>query len=195
MQPSRGPRSRVAVPLRPPPRAPSGPPRSGALPLAVGSRLVDEASEESEVLARLGMPEDADGEAPRRILERLDGAVVGAGRREETLAESVEPLMVVRLHGGPVAEERRDLRPGLDVDLVVGEHARRVLVVLVADLIRKVLEEIAAPGDVQHLGAATDREQRHVAFERGAHERELGLVPVANEPERLLVRVLAVELG
>ena len=50
---------------------------------------------------------------------------------------------------------------------MVGEHARRVPVLLVPDHLGQVLDEIAAERDVQHLASATDRQHRHVALERG----------------------------
>ena len=72
---------------------------------------------------------------------------------------------------------------------------RVVLVLLVADDVGKVLDEIAAAGDVQHLAPSADGEHRHVAIERSLEQRELGVVPLPRDAERLLVRLLAVELG
>jgi hypothetical protein len=39
-----------------------------------------------------------------------------------------------------------------------------------------VLDDVAAPGDVQHLEAATDREHGQIPLERRLQERELALV-------------------
>ena len=51
--------------------------------------------------------------------------------------------------------------------------AQRVAVVLVADDVGHVLDQRAAGGDVHHLHAAADAEQRQVALERAAAERHL----------------------
>ena len=59
------------------------------------------------------------------------------------LAQPAEALVVVRLDG-PVAQERRQSRALAHVDLVVGEDARRVLVLLVPHDLGQVLDEVAA---------------------------------------------------
>ena len=69
-----------------------------------------------------------------------------------------------------------------------------VLVLLVPDDLRQVLDEVAAAGDVQHLAPAADCEDRHVALERALEQRELGVVAPADDAGGLLVRFLAVEL-
>ena len=51
-----------------------------------------------------------------------------------------------------------------------------MLVPLVTHLLRKVLNEVAAARDVEELGTAADGQNGHVPLERGAEERELGLV-------------------
>ena len=63
-----------------------------------------------------------------------------------------------------------------------------------ADAVRDVLLDAAAECHVQHLGAAADREHRQVARERGLHQRELEVVALADDPDRLGVRVGAVQL-
>ena len=122
-----------------------------ALRLPVRPRLVDERAEEGRVLAFLRVPEHADGEALVRILDRLERPVVGPRRLDEPVADRPEALVVVRLDRGALAEQRAEPRPLLHVDLVIGEDARRVLVLLVADDVRQVLDEVAAARDVQHL--------------------------------------------
>ena len=52
------------------------------------------------------------------------------------------------------------------------------------DLRRDVLHERAAAGDVQHLHAAADREDRQVARARRAHQRDLELVALRAPPRR-----------
>ena len=45
-----------------------------------------------------------------------------------------------------------------------------------AELVRNVLDERAAAGDVQHLDAAADCEQRKVGFDRSSRQLELVVV-------------------
>ena len=82
-----------------------------------------------------------------------------------------------------------------DLDPVVGEDARRVLVPLVADDLGKVLDEVAAAGDVQDLAPAADGQHGHVARERALEERELGAVALGPYAVRLRVRLGAVGVG
>jgi len=73
--------------------------RESAAPLVpVARRFLDERLEELHVLARLGMPQDAEGETPRRILDRLDGAVVRMRGGAQAVTEPAETLVVMRLH-------------------------------------------------------------------------------------------------
>src|SRR5437016_5637710 len=160
----------------------------------VGGRLRDELLEELPVLASLRMPEDAEGEAPRRILDRLDGAVLGHRGHAQPLAEAPESLMVVRLDRRALAEQLPEPASRLERDVVVREDAGRVLVLLVADDVREVLHEVAAKRDVQDLRAAADREHRQVARERRLEQRQLGAVALRHEAERLRMRLLPVEL-
>src|SRR2546421_178150 len=97
------------------------------------------------------MPEDADREPPIRRLDRLDRPVVRVRGHAQPLADATEPLMVVRLDGRTLTEEIRDARPLLGNDVVVAERAGDVLVLRVADDLRKMLDEVAAARDVQHL--------------------------------------------
>src|SRR5205823_3775057 len=117
--------------------------------LPVASRLADERFEQLHVLAGLRMPEDAEREAPVGRLDCLDRTVLRLRGDTQTVADSPEPLVVMRLHGSVVPEEPGETRPWLERDVVVGERARRVLVLLVADDVGKVLHEVAAAGDVE----------------------------------------------
>ena len=63
-----------------------------------------------------------------------------------------------------------------------------------ADDVGKVLDEVAAAGDVQHLAPAADGQHGHVARERALEERELGAVALGPRPVRLGVRLGAVGL-
>src|SRR3954451_3412734 len=122
---------------------------------AVVPRLAHERLEQPHVLAGLRVPEHAEREAARRILERLDRPVVGARRPAQPLAEPAEALVVMRLDRRVVADQRAELRLGLDRDVVLGELAGQLLVLLVPDHLGQVLDEVAAESDVQHLRAAT----------------------------------------
>ena len=86
----------------------------------------------------------------------------------EAGTEAGVALMVVRLHVDLGSENTGEAASRLDLDLVLRELAGRLLVLLVPDQVRQVLDQIAAERDVQHLRAAADREHRQVAFERRA---------------------------
>src|SRR5262245_33482822 len=150
--------------------------------------------EERKVIAGFGMPEDAESKAARGVLEGFHGAVGGAGGFPEALAEGGEALVVMRLHIVAVAEDRREARVGQNLDVVLREDARRLLMHVGADAVWDVLLEVATESDVQHLRAAANREDRQVTGERGLHQRELEVVPLAHDARRLSVCLLAVEL-
>ena len=63
--------------------------------LSVPGRFVDEGLEERNVLALFRMPENAESETPRRILDRLDRSVVGPCGLAESCAEPAERLMMM----------------------------------------------------------------------------------------------------
>src|SRR5215218_10061752 len=90
---------------------------------AIYGGLLDEGREECVVLALLRMPEDAEREAVRRILDRLDRPVLGPGALAEPLPDPPEALVVRRLHRSPVAEDRPEARIGLDPHAVVRHRA------------------------------------------------------------------------
>jgi hypothetical protein len=75
-----------------------------------------------------------------------------------------------------LAEEPSHPRRGIQAHAVIGELAGLVSVVLVPELVGQVLDEVAAASDVEQLRAPADRQDGHVAFERGLEEAELGLV-------------------
>src|SRR5690349_8659585 len=91
---------------------------------AVLPRFFDEGLEQPSVLAGLGVPEDAKGEASLRILERLERSVVRVCRFAEPLTELSEALVVVRLDRRMVAEQRLEARACLERHVVVGVLAR-----------------------------------------------------------------------
>ena len=69
--------------------------------------------------------------------------------------------------------------------------ARHLLVLVVADELGQVLDEVAAARDVQELRAAADREHRQVAGERRLEQRELGVVASRDDPSVSGVRAPA----
>src|SRR5207245_4509024 len=123
---------------------------AGLTTCTVLARLLDERLEQRRVLTGLGVPEDADREPLRRVLERLDRPVLGARRLAQAGADAPEALMMVRLHRHTVADERAEPRRRVDLDVVIGEDTGHVLVLLVADDVRHVLHDIAAARHVPH---------------------------------------------
>ncbi len=172
------------------PRRRSSPPISRASPssAAVRARLVDERLEERRVLALLGVPEHADGESLRRILERLERAVFGPRRLDEPFADRPEPLMVVRLDRGPLAEQgaeaacRPSPRP---------RGRRRPPASPCASRRRRLR---AGAGRDRRRGrrsapASRDRPRARACRARARlQERELAPVPLRPRPDRLGVR-------
>ena len=77
----------------------------------------------------------------------------------------------------------------------VVERSQRPAVVLVPEVVREVLVERAAAGDVHDLHPAADAEERQVALHRAAGQRELEGVALGHRPDRLRVRRLAVAGG
>ena len=141
------------------------------------------------------MPEHAEREPPRRILDRLDGAVIRVSRDSQAGPEPPEALMVVRLHRRLLAEQLAEASALLQHDVVIREDPRCVLVAVVTDVVGEVLHEIATRRDVEDLRPAADREHRHVARERGPQQRQLGAVALGDDAPRLGMRILPVELG
>src|SRR5204862_7901702 len=89
----------------------------------VAHRLADERLEQLHVLARLGVPEDAERKAPVDCLHGLDRTVLCLGCDPQAVADSPEPLVMVRLHGSVVAEEPGEARSGLDGNVVIDARA------------------------------------------------------------------------
>src|SRR5436190_10214581 len=125
------------------------------------------------VLAGLGMPEDTDDEWLVGVLEPLDGSVLGPRDLAQTVADPAQGLVVMRLDR---ASHLTDPRRRVDSHRVLRELADYLPVLLVADQVGKVLDDVTAASDVQHLEAATDREHWQITLERGGEERALPLV-------------------
>src|SRR5919197_2240232 len=145
--------------------------------LPVGGRLLDKPPEEGFVLALLGVPEHAEREALRRVLDGLQRPVVRPGRLAQAAADAAEALVVVGLHRRAVADQRAEPARGIDPHAVRREDAGRLAVLLVADHLRQVLDEVASAGDVQDLAPAADGEHGHIARQGAFQQGELG--PVA----------------
>src|SRR5689334_18115321 len=139
--------------------------------------FLDERVEKALVLARLGMPEDAERETPGGVLEPLERPVLGPGGLDQAFADPPDTLVVTRLDCRlPCAEHRSQLRALLDLDRMLREHAANLAVPGVADGVRQVLDEVAAAHDVEELEAAADRQRRDVALERGRQQGHLRAV-------------------
>ena len=133
------------------------------------------------------MPLDAEAKARRRILDRLDHAVRRRRRRDEAGRDVLHRLMVAAVDFAaprPPSRSRISLRQQrilVDPDLVrqlvrlVLRH-RQPVRQRAGDLRRDVLHQRAAAGDVEHLHAAADREDRQVAGARRRDQRDLELV-------------------
>jgi hypothetical protein len=76
---------------------------------------------------------------------------------------------------------------------VLAEDARHAAVHLVAEPVGQMLVDPAAAYDIQHLRSTANREHRDVPLERGAHQLELELVPLAYHSSGLRMRRGAVE--
>jgi len=77
---------------------------------------------------------------------------------------------------------------------VVAEHGRVGLVLVVAEHLGQMLDEIAAEGDVDDLAAPADGEHGHVARAGRPRERELGAVALGPHLDDLRMRRLVVAL-
>src|SRR4051812_15740445 len=173
--------------------------RLRAVAVAGGRRLAHERGDQLGPRVGLGVPLDPEGEAARRVLDRLGQVVEGApARLHEALTQPRDGLVVVRL-GGVV-----DLAGGARGERAVGEAhpvvrpvegARDAAVVLVADVVGQVLDQRAPARDVHELHPAADAQQRDVALERPARERDLELVALRPGALRGRMRRLAVGRG
>src|ERR1700761_1300364 len=169
---------------------------------AIVAAGIDEAAEELRlglaVDERLGVPLDADQEAPARVLDRLDRPVGRPGADPQPLAESVDRLVVEGVDVGEVdlggADDLGQLRARLDLDRVARLGAGDGLAV--PDLGREVgevLVERPAADDVQRLGAAADRQDRHLAGVGAGGDGELETVELRLDRPQLRVRLGFVE--
>ena len=61
---------------------------------------------------------------------------------------------------------------------MLGEHAERLTMPVVPDLLRKMLHEVAAAQDVQQLEAAADGEGRQITLERSLEQPQLAGIAV-----------------
>ena len=145
------------------------------------------------------MPLHAQHEVAVRPFEPLDHAVRRAGHDPKPGADPVGRLVVRGVDRHALAARHpgeQAVRP--DLDLVLGHAPGGVgasMANLLADVIGQVLEEIAAVGDVQHLGAAADREDRHAPPLGLADRLDLEYVELGLGRAELRVAGAAVVLG
>ena len=99
---------------------------------------------------------------------------------------------MVRLHG---AELLRKLRQRIDLHKVLREGALDFVMNVAAYDVGQMLNEIAAPDDVEDLRAAADRKHREIAVERAIQQSELRAVAGVADAIRLGMRGRAVRLG
>ena len=104
-----------------------------------------------------GMPEHAEHERAGRVLYRFYRLILRPAGHDQSFPDLPYTLVVVRL-------DRSPLRPGgpggegvgREQDLVVGEGAGGMAVVLVAEHLGEVLLQAATVGDVQDVHPAAD---------------------------------------
>ena len=156
----------------------------GLAPAARYARAsLDERLEERCVLALLGVPEHADAQIASTGSSSASSVPSSAHADSTSPSPTVpNPWWWCDLTGARSPSSVPSAAAVLHLDLVVGEHPGRVLVLLVADDLGQVLDEIAAARDVQHLRAAAHREHRHVALERRVEQRELAAVSLRRVP-------------
>nr|WP_258060734.1 hypothetical protein [Rathayibacter rathayi] len=114
-----------------------------------------------------------------RVLEGLDGAVVGAADHDESLARTVDGLV---MRAADVefdrAEDAGEYAPWIE-DHAVVDHSGEVLAGdRAADMTGtgKVLHEVASERDVDQLHPAADVDQRSPGLDGAADERHLRAV-------------------
>ena len=155
----------------------------------VGVGRGHESFEHPQVVALLRVPLDTDGEPVTRQFEGLDDLVIGPGRGDQAVTGLVDGLVVQGLHEGLGAEQLAQRAVGAERDRVLAHLGRIGRVPAVADRIRQVLDQRAAPGHVEHVQAAADGQDRHTRLDRRAHQSQLEAVPAAVGDVGLLVRL------
>ena len=139
--------------------------------------------------------------------KRQAGASIASGRSVEhpngrsrlrpSPTSSIALMVVDSCRAPPRPAARAASEPGVEADVVVGvrRSCRGTAVVLVADEVGQVLVQRAARRHVEQLHAAADAEHGHVALDRPADERDLGVVTLGHGAVRLRMRLGAVEDG
>ena len=165
-------------------------------PLRAAAASATSARDEAALLVGLGVPLDAEREA---AVGRLEGLGQLVDRRPagdlEALADAVDGLVVVGLRAvDDLAGGARGQRAVGQAHVVVGavEGARVAPVLVVAVALGQVLQQRAAGGDVHELHPAADAQQREVALQRAAGERDLEVVALGDRAAGLGVRLLPV---
>src|SRR5262249_53360709 len=140
--------------------------------------------------------ENSDCEGLARILEALERSIFGPRCLDEAVPEPPDPLVVARLDAGLTrTDQTSEPRPFLDLDGMLGEDALDLAVPAVAKSLRQVLDQVAAPRDVEQLEAATDRECRQVAVEGRTEQRQLAGIAALLRRVGLGVGVRSVACG
>lgn len=124
----------------------------------------------------LGVPLDYQQEAVPFALERLDGPVGRPRGGRQALAQGVHRLVMERVDPeDPRADDVLQAAAGGYVDRVGGHVGRHGLSVLdpLADRVGQVLVQRPPAGDVDHLGAAADGQDRQPASLGGCQQVEL----------------------
>jgi hypothetical protein len=117
-----------------------------------------------------------DHEAPSRMLQRLDEAIVRSRGHDQIAPNVAHRLVMHAVHvdtvvAGDGMETR--CRRHLDVVRHLAARARRIVVVLSGEHRAHVLPERPAQSDVEYLGASADRQQRLVGLQSPSREQHL----------------------
>ena len=181
-----------------------GEPRVGhvATPLAAAPKRRNSATETGFALRRpFGMPLHAQTEG--RVIgpaHGLDQTVLGEGLGLQRLGEARDALPVQRIDhdlvfADPVAQfPAQPHRVDRPVALVERNIEARAMILVTVHGVNGLIQA-AAKRDVQLLEAAADREERRLALDRGADQRQRQRVAQGIEPVGHERRFLAVMLG
>jgi len=155
----------------------------------------DQRLEQPQVVAFLGVPLDPDAEGVPPQFDCLGDLIVRPGDRDQALADPLHGLVVQGRHPGLGTEPLAHRAARIEVNLVRGHLVRIRRVPVVAHRVREMLDERAAPGHVEDVHAAADREERQLRVDGRADERHLEPVPAAVRLVRFLVRDGVVQRG
>jgi hypothetical protein len=150
----------------------------------------DEGIEESGVDVRrfFWVPLHGYAKVDRGQFNAFNDSVRRSRRNDEVATQLFDGLVVVHLSASDcVAHDAFQVRSALDGHVHGGKRSSALLVVIVPDHLRKVLDEASTLMNVEHLGAAANAEEREVCGYGGSEQVVFELVPVTTWLVRGLV--------